>query len=179
MRIYVPEELYDNPTSYVAENYAPDILAAGYNFSRAVYQHCSLSLREAEAARMRTAQINGCLICKNWRSKRDLPSFFEFAGGDADTSFIMNGPAPDEAFYEAIEDWHDSSIFSDREKLIIEYAEGLGQDPQGIAANEDFWTRFKAAFSDEEITDLTFSIGSWIAMGRATHVLGMDTSCGV
>ena len=179
MRIEVPEEHQSNPTGCVAENYAPDILAAGYNFSRTVYQHCSLSLREAEAARMRTAQINGCLLCKEWRSARDLPSFFEFAGGDVETSFISNGPAPDEEFYESIENWTDSPIFSEREKLAIEYAEGLGQDPQGIAVNEDFWTRFKAAYSDEEVADLTFSIGSWIAMGRATHVLGMDLACGV
>lgn len=179
MRVYVPEELQDSPTNYIAENYAPDILAAGYNFSRAVYQHCSLSLREAEAARMRTAQINGCILCKNWRSARDLPSFFEFVGGDAETSFIKNGPAPDEEFYQSIEDWRNSSIYTEREKLILEYAEGVGLDPQGIAANEKFWSRFKAAFSDNEITDLTFSIGSWIAMGRATHILGMDGSCSI
>jgi len=179
MRIDVPEEHQNNPTGFVAENYASDILAAGYNFSKSVYQHCSLSFREAEAARMRTAYINGCIICKNWRSKRDLPSFFEFSGGDIETSFITNGPAPDDAFYESIENWRQSDVYSEREQLAMEYAEGLGQDPQGIAANEEFWARFKSAFNDGEITDLTFSIGSWIAMGRATHVLGMDTACGV
>ena len=179
MRIHVPEEHQDSPTDFIAQNYASEILGAGYAFSKSVYQHCSLSFREAEAARMLTAYINGCLICKSWRSERDLPSFFEFAGGDIDSSFIKNGSAPDAEFYESIENWRDAGVFSEREKLAMEYAEGLGKDPQGIASNEDFWTRFKGAFNDEEITDLTFSIGSWIAMGRATHVLGMDQACSV
>jgi len=53
----------------------------------------------------------------------------------------------------------------------------MGQDPHGIAADENFWSRAKAAFSDAEIVDMTYSIGAWMANGRALHVLGMDAVC--
>ncbi len=38
---------------------------------RAVYEHTTLGLREFEAARLRIAQINGCLFCQDWRTERD------------------------------------------------------------------------------------------------------------
>jgi alkylhydroperoxidase family enzyme len=34
-----------------------------------------------------------------------------------------------------------------------------------------------AHFSDAEIVDATFSIGSWMALGRLTHVLELDGVC--
>ena len=38
----------------------------------AVYDaHAPSGLREFEAARLRIAQINGCLFCQDWRTERD------------------------------------------------------------------------------------------------------------
>jgi hypothetical protein len=50
----------------------------------------------------------------------------------------------------------------------------MGENPHGIAQAEDFWVRLKAAFSDNEIVDLSYCLAAWIGLGRATHVLGMD-----
>ena len=65
-----------------------------------------------------------------------------------------------------------SPLYSARERIAIEYAEGMGTDPQGIAQDEDFWRRCKAAFSDREIVDLSFCIACWMGLGRIGHVLG-------
>ena len=63
---------------------------------------------------------------------------------------------PDEAFYAAVHEWRTSTVLSEREKLAIEYAEKVGLDPKALATDEDFWARYKAALSDDEIVDLAF-----------------------
>lgn len=161
----------------LAKAYAPEIVRAAGNFSTMAYQHSKLSLREVEAARYRTAQINGCMVCQGFRAGRDFPQMFEGFGGDLDSSVYRNGPAPDEEFYAQVENWRDWSGYSERERLAIAYAEGFGEAPKDIAADEHFWARMKAVYSDDEIVDLTYCIGSWVANGRAAHVLGLDTVC--
>jgi alkylhydroperoxidase family enzyme len=55
----------------------------------------------------------------------------------------------------------------------------MGLDPQGLAQDEGFWARFKAAFSDDEIVDLSFCVAAWIGFGRVAHALGIDTVCAI
>ena len=117
------------------------------------------------------------MVCQGFRAGRDFPQMFEGFGGDVETSAYRNGPAPDEEFYAQVGNWRDWPGYSERERLAVRYAEGLGEAPTEIAADEAFWDRMKAAYSDEEIVDLTYAIGSWIANGRAAHVLGLDTAC--
>lgn len=52
-----------------------------------------------------------------------------------------NGPAPDEAFVAAIPHWRTSSLFDERERLALEFAERFAQEPKVLAADEDFWAR--------------------------------------
>ncbi|MEY4889280.1 MAG: hypothetical protein RIQ75_410, partial [Pseudomonadota bacterium] len=57
------------------------------------------------------------------------------------------------------------------------HSERVAQDPRGFANDEPYWTRLHAAFTDDEIVDLTLSISAWMAMGRVTHILELDTVC--
>jgi alkylhydroperoxidase family enzyme len=175
MRIYMPAEHQANPVAHLAEHYAPKIVTAGLAFSKEGYQHSKLSLREFEGARARTAEINGCRVCQQFRAARDLPGFFAAFGGSTFESVAARGPAPDDAFYENVSRWRDSPLFSER--VAIAYAEGLGLDPHGIASDEAFWAKAKANFSDDEIVDISCCIASWIGFGRLTHALGMDGVC--
>ena len=52
--------------------YAKEISGAGNAFAYSIYEHSKLPLRVFEAARIATAMINGCMICMNWQSKRDV-----------------------------------------------------------------------------------------------------------
>jgi alkylhydroperoxidase family enzyme len=176
MRVFVPESHAADPQSYVSKAYPSEVAKAGGNFSRAAYQYSTLSVREFEAARARTADINGCLWCQTWRSARDVPAYFAKMGMNVET-VANHGPAPDEAFYAAVNNWRDSNIFTPRERIALEYAEGVGVRPKEIAEDEDFWKRAHALYSDAEIIDLTYCLASWIAMGRVTHVLGFDAVC--
>ena len=177
MRIELPEEHHDQPFTHVAKHYATEIVSAGGAFGTAPYQYSKMSLRELEGARYRTAQINGCNTCMNFRGERDFPGLFEVFGGDLDNSVYTRGPAPDEEFYSNVANWHDYPGFSERERLAIRYAEGMGQTPHDIAQDEEFWVRAKAVFSDDEIVDITYSIAAWMGTGRAMHALGLDTVC--
>lgn len=177
MRIDLPPEYREKPIGHLATFYPSEILKAAQAYGPAPYQYSKLSLRELEGARYRTALINGCNVCINFRGARDFPGLFAMFDGDLENSVYNRGPAPDEAFYENVPNWRDYPDFSERERLAIRYAEGMGQAPQEIAKDEEFWSRAKAVFSDEEIVDMTYSIGAWMAMGRAQHVLGLDAVC--
>ena len=180
IRVDVPAQYQDDPSVHVWSAYVPDIAAAAVGYSKAVYEGSSLSVREFEGARIRTAQINGCLVCQNWRAARDLPGYLERVGGDVQHSLINRGdPVPDETFYATVEQWRNSSVFSARERIAIEFADRMGQEPKSLAQDEEFWKRAHAHFSDKEIVDLAFSVGSWISMGRVAHVLGIDTTCAI
>lgn len=179
MRIDLPESQRDNPVANLSQNYSASIVNAAFEFSAVTYQDSKLNLREFEGARARTAEINGCQICQGWRSARDLPGYFSAFGGKYETSVAANGTPPDEAYYNAVSDWRTSPLYSTRERLAIEYAEGLGLDPKGIAQNDDFWNRMRAAYSNDEIVDLSYCIACWMGLGRVVHVLGLDAACSI
>jgi len=163
------------PDATALLHYRPAQAEAGFNFSSVVYQNTTLPFRLVEAARHRTAQINGCQTCQTWRAGRDLAPVLLAKGGDPQTSFIGRGePEPDDSFYAEIDTWRTSKMFSPRERLAIEYAERMGTDPRSFEGDDPFWEQMHVHFTDEEIVDLTLSVGSWIAMGRVLHVLEID-----
>lgn len=175
MRIDVPAHRAHDPYGFATELLAPEIMTAGGEFSKAVYQHSRLSLREFEGARARTAELNGCVICQAFRAARDLGGMF--SGSGTRGTVVDNGPAPDEAFYAAVNDWRSATLFSLREALAIEFAERFGTEPKALAQDEVFWLRMRANFSDAEIADLANCVAAWVGLGRVAHVLGFDEVC--
>lgn len=154
MIIDVPEGKH--PIMYVWGEMVPGIGPAAANFSQKVYEDTTLGLREFEAARLRTAQINGCVFCQDWRTE-------------------MNGKTVEDTFAQAVTDWRTTHDLDDRSKLAAEYAERYALDHHGL--DQEFWVRMKAAYTDAEIVELSMCLGSWLAFGRLNHVLGLDTAC--
>jgi alkylhydroperoxidase family enzyme len=163
-----PDAFFPN----LAETYSPEMINASSAYSYATYKHSKLPLRMFEAARIATAVINGCIVCKNWRAQRDL----ELLG--IEDGVRTRGPVPDEAFYRAVLA-DDLSALDPKERMAVLYAKRMGEDPQGLASDETFWTEIKAVLSDAEIVDLTYCTSCWIGLGRAAHVLGMDVACNI
>lgn len=177
LRIAVPAEEAGDPYAFAARTHAREIMAAAAGFSHAVYRETALSLREFEAARMRTAQINGCMICQDFRAARDAERTFSVGGETPQRLVTANGPAPDEAFYAGVESWRGSTLFSERERVALEFAERFAEEPKVLAADEAFWQRAHAAFTDAEIVDLAHCVAAWMGLGRIAHVLGFDSVC--
>jgi alkylhydroperoxidase family enzyme len=159
--------------------YRPRMAAAMEQLSAAVYQETTLTYREAEGARIRIAHINGCLMCQGYRIAEHLPAALQKMDSvEAPNTGEKRGAAPTEEFYAAVAvDWRASGVFSDRERLAIEYAERISLEPVPLPYDDNFWDRLHAHFDEGEIADLTYSITTWIATGRVVHALGLDGAC--
>jgi alkylhydroperoxidase family enzyme len=168
----------DGQSTVLGQGHRPRMASAAVAMSQAVYQESRLSLREAEAARIRIAHINGCLLCKNFRVADDLGELMSrLNAADQVANVRDRGERPSNAFYEAILAWRESDLFSERERLAIEYAERISLSPEDLPYDDSFWDRLRQQFDDGEIVDLTYSITTWIATGRFVHVLGLDGAC--
>lgn len=154
MNIDIPEG--KDPIGYVWGELVPGIGIAASQFSLSVYEHSTIDLRAFEAARLRIAQINGCIFCQDWRTERD-------------------GQKVEAGFDDAVTDWRTTDVFDDRTRLAAEYAERYALDHHGL--DDEFWARMTAQYSQREIVELSMSIGAWLAFGRLNHVLGLDTVC--
>ncbi len=154
MHVEIPDG--KDPIGYVWGEMVPGIGTAAAKFSLAVYSDSTLGLREFEAARLRIAQINGCLFCQDWRTERD-------------------GQKVELEFADAVEQWRTTDAFDDRTRLAAEYAERYALDHHNL--DDEFWSRMTARYSQLEIVELSMCIGSWIAFGRLNHVLGLDAIC--
>jgi alkylhydroperoxidase family enzyme len=156
MRVTVPDGAH--PVLHVWGSMVPGIGPAAVAFSSAVYERSTLGLREFEAARLRIAQLNGCLFCLDWRTERD-------------------GETVEEGFRDAVEQWRTTDAFDDRTRLAAEYAERFAGDHLSLDGDEEFWERFRAHYSEVEVVELSMCLGSWLAFGRLNHVLGLDAAC--
>ncbi|AXK84810.1 carboxymuconolactone decarboxylase family protein [Nocardia farcinica] len=145
-----------DPIGYVWGEMVPGIGPAAAALALAVYEHSTLGLREFEAARLRIAQINGCLFCQDWRTERD-------------------GAKVEPEFADAVTNWRTTEAFDERTRLAAEYADRYATDHHGI--DEEFWARMAAHYSQAEIVELSMCLGSWLAFGRLNRVLGLDTAC--
>ena len=116
--------------------------------------HSILPDREREAARARIAEINSCTLCLDWRS------------GEGQASGL------DEDLYAHVSEWRAYPEYSDRERLAIEYAERYALDHRRI--DDAFFARLRAAYTDEEIVDLTMCVATYLAFGRFLSVLGLE-----
>ena len=154
MNIDIPEG--KDPIGYVWGEMVPGIGVAAAGLSLAVYQHSTLGLREFEAARLRIAQINGCMFCLDWRTERD-------------------GVKVEDDFVDAVTQWRTTDAFDDRARLAAEYAERYALDHHGL--DDEFWSRMTAHYSQVEIVELTMSIGAWLVFGRLNRVFGLDAMC--
>ena len=114
--------------------------------------------------------INGCKICMNWQSKRDVHQM-GIVGG-----VTNNGEAPDTTFYENLLN-NNLEDLSAKELIAFQFAKVMGTEPKQLAKDEEFWAEVKDIFTDAEITDLTYCIAGWMGMGRVAHVLGLDNNC--
>ncbi|MGW1996264.1 carboxymuconolactone decarboxylase family protein [Embleya sp. NPDC001921] len=154
MRIDIPED--KDPLAYVWAEMVPEIGIAASTFSMKVYDASKLGLREFEAARLRIAQINGCVFCLDWRTERD-------------------GEKVEDGFDVAVTEWRTTDVFDDRTRLAAEYAERYAVDHHNL--DDEFWARMTAHYTQAEIVELSMAIGSWLAFGRLNHVLGLDSVC--
>ena len=72
----------------------------------------------------------------------------------------------------AVAEYRTSPLFSERERLAIEFAEKMATEHQSI--DDAFFGRLRAEFSDPEIVELGMAIGQYIGFGRLLMVLDVE-----
>jgi alkylhydroperoxidase family enzyme len=85
------------------------------------------------------------------------------------------GIAPE--LYENVAAYATYPGYTPRQRLAIEYAERFATDHPSIG--DEFFTRLRGLFSDEEILDLTLCVAVFLGLGRSLTVLGVDQSCAI
>jgi alkylhydroperoxidase family enzyme len=130
------------------------------------FNDSTVTPREREAARIRMAHHVGCASCIAFRAAHDLPAF-------------SDQEIPEE-LYENIFNYRSWPGYTERERLIIEFAERYSDDYRGMVEDEELWTRLRASFSEVELADLCLLCGTWESATRMYHLLvGIDVACAV
>ena len=137
----------------------PEMVGTVEDMIDAVYHRSILPANEREVARMRVAQLNDCAACSTARAQSMID-----AGVTEDT-------------YGHVDEWRTWPEYTGRQRLAIEFAERYAVDHQGI--DDDLFVRLHAAFTDEEILDLSLCLAIWLGLGRSLAVLQVEQRTGV
>ena len=102
-------------------------------------ENCGLEHKLLELVKMRASQINGCAYCLDMHSK-DARA----AGETEQRLYALNA-------------WHETPFFSDRERAALEWTEALTL----ISTNhvpDELYQRVREHFSEEELLNLSVSV---------------------
>ena len=112
---------------------------------------CGLDLKLLELMRFRISQINHCAYC--------LDMHFKEA--------IHHGETPLRLYSVAA--WHEAPFYTEKEKLVFEFAEKLTQLPKNHI-DDDLFNRMLEFFSKEEIMNLALAVSQINSWNRLVQV---------
>jgi uncharacterized peroxidase-related enzyme len=87
---------------------------------------------------VRVSQLNGCAFCI-----------------DLNSTILLQRGVPFSKV-EELENWQKSALFSDEEKIVLEYTEAITITEKRVT--EELFTRLKEFFNDDQIIELTATI---------------------
>jgi alkylhydroperoxidase family enzyme len=72
----------------------------------------------------------------------------------------------------AVGEYQTSPLFTDRERLALEFAEKMALDH--VSIDDVFFKRLRVEFSDSQIVELGMAIGQYIGFARLLMVLDVE-----
>ena len=102
---------------------------------------------------VRVSQLNGCRFCIDINS----------------ATLIKRGVAPEKV--EALDNWQSSRLFSEHERIALEYTEAVTLRSNAI--DEDLMERLKKHFDDDAIVELTALIAFQNLSSKFNSALGV------
>jgi alkylhydroperoxidase family enzyme len=82
-----------------------------------------------------------------------------------------------EDLYEHVADFAGSALYTDAEKVAIEFAERFAEDHSNI--DEDLFNRLGQFYSQPQIVELAVTVARNLGIGRLLKVLQLDQECKV
>ncbi len=80
-----------------------------------------------------------------------------------------------EELYSHVAEWQTYEVYTDAERLAIEYTEKFATDHKKL--DDAFFARMHEHFSDAEILEISVCVGNWLMMGRIVMIMDVNTSC--
>ena len=127
------------------------IAAAGMALERS----SALPRRLRELAMLRSAQLVGCEWCLDFGSK---------------LAHDTGVPAED---LRELSGWRTSARFDARDRLVLEYAEGMARTPADVS--DELFARLRGQFDERQIVELTMAIALENLYNRSNHALGIES----
>jgi AhpD family alkylhydroperoxidase len=141
------------PLGVTAHN--PTLLVGYTSFELALERANRVDRRLEELGAMRAATMTGCPFCIDF--------------GSAHLEGL--GFTPEQV--RAVPSWRESGAFSDDERLVLEYAEGMTATP--VHVSDELFERLRERFDEGAIVELTASIAIENYRGRFNHALGLGS----
>jgi uncharacterized peroxidase-related enzyme len=104
---------------------------------------------------VRVSQLNGCRFCIDINS----------------ATLLKRGVSPDKV--KALSSWQTSSLFTDRERACLEYAEVVTLHSNAI--NEELMEQLKRHFDDDTVVELAALIAFQNLSSKFNSALGVPT----
>ncbi len=120
---------------------APDAYQAISAVSQYVSEKSGLDRGLLHLINLRASQINGCAYCVDMHVKQARSDGFS------------------EQWIHLISVWHESTVFSARERAVLGWTESLTNVAQTRAPDADY-DALRALFTEAEMTKLTLAIGT-------------------
>ena len=73
---------------------------------------------------------------------------------------------------EALPNYRNSALFSETEKLVLEYADGITQAP--VEVKDALFAKLREKFSDAQLVELTATLAWENYRARFDHALGVE-----
>jgi len=73
---------------------------------------------------------------------------------------------------EALGDYRTSPVFSDTEKLVLEYADAITQTP--VEVSDTLFRKLRAKFTDAQLVELTATLAWENYRARFDHAFGIE-----
>jgi len=113
----------------------------------ALFQKTTIEPHIRELVEIRASQLNGCAFCVDMHTKMAK----------------IHGERELRLYHVAI--WRESTLFAPRERAALAWAEAVTHlGAQGVP--DDIYERVRTQYSEKELSDLTFLVGSINAWNR-------------
>jgi AhpD family alkylhydroperoxidase len=102
---------------------------------------------------VRVSQINDCPFCVDLNS----------------AMLMKRGASPEKV--EALDGWRDSDLFSERERVVLDYAEAITYSDRGV--DDELMARLKQHFDDDAVVELTGLVAFQNLSSKFNSALGV------
>jgi AhpD family alkylhydroperoxidase len=136
--------------------YQPKMMMAMGKFNQAVRKGKSVDERLKNLVELKGAQMIGCEYCL-----------------DLGSQICRNSGFSDEELLAAGAGYRQSDLFTDREKLALDYAVGVMRTP--VEVTDELFTEMRENFSDEQLVEIT-ALLTLVNLDRLNAAFGIGSA---